>query len=311
MDKESLTASVKDKALELGFDMTGIASARSLGENGKVLAEWCSAGMNAGMGYLSRDIAKRITPEILLPGTRSVIVTGMSYYTEEKQGGNGVPMLSRYAYGENYHDVILSKLRILIEYLKSLNPGTEARAFVDSAPVLEKPLASLAGLGWQGKHSIVINRHIGSFFFIGTVYTNLELVYDAPENDRCGTCTLCIDSCPTNAINGNRTINANKCISYITIERKEPVSQAEAPGLHGRIFGCDICQEVCPWNKKATPHNHAEFNLNEEIRKMTSQDWLNLTSDKFRQLFRRSPIGRRKYDTFMQNVTNVTKSINH
>lgn len=309
MDAKTLSDSIKVKAHELGFDLIGYAPAGILGENGIVLDEWCSKGMNADMKYLSRDIGKRTDPGILLPGTRSVIVTGLNYYIERQQGGGEVPVLSRYAYGENYHDVIMERLKLIIVHLKSLVPGTVSRGFVDSAPLLEKAWASRAGLGWQGKHSILINHEIGSFFFLGVILTSAELEYNVPEKDHCGTCRLCIDSCPTNAINENRTINAGKCISYLTIESKEAVHEDIIPKLEGRIFGCDRCQEVCPWNKKAIAHNHPEFNLPDEIRKMTAAEWLNLSGEDFKRLFRRSVIGRNKYSLFMQNVTNVTKSI--
>ncbi|HLP73453.1 MAG TPA: tRNA epoxyqueuosine(34) reductase QueG [Bacteroidales bacterium] len=309
MDTKTLSDSLKIRARELGFDLVGIAPAHKLERNGKVLQEWCNAGMNADMTYMARNIEKRTDPLLLLPGTRSVIVTGLSYYVPRQQGGCEIPVLSRYAYGENYHDVIMPRLRQIIEHIKSLVPGAESKCFVDSAPVFEKGWASQAGLGWQGRHSILVNREMGSFFFLGVVLTSAELEYDVPGTDHCGSCRLCIEACPTRAINENRTINAARCISYMTIESKEPVKKESIPEIQGRIFGCDICQEACPWNKKAAQHKHPEFNLPDEIRNMTAEEWLNLSKEDFKRLFRKSAIGRMKYEVFIQNVTNVTKHI--
>lgn len=302
---------IKDKARELGFSIVGITSPRALGENGKVLSDWCAAGMNADMSYLASNIEKRINPKLLFEGARSLIVTGLNYYSERKQGGDGVPVLSRYAYGKNYHDVIIGKLNALLNYIKEDITGVSGKAFVDSSPLLEKPWAVQAGLGWQGKHSLVINKNIGSFFFIGILITDLELEYDEPFSaDRCGSCSACIEACPVNAINDNRTIDARKCIAYMTIESKKPVDPETIGKYEGRVFGCDICQEACPWNKKASANNTPEFRLNPEIEGMSTDDWLNLSKDDYKRLFRNSPLGRKKYEVFIQNVTNVTKSAN-
>ena len=300
---------IKEKALELGFDLCGIALSRSLKEREDILKNWCSEGMNGGMSYLSRDIEKRINPEYLVPGAKSLIVTGLSYYTDKKQREPGVPVISRYAYGENYHDVIKRKLDKLLSFIKTINPEAEGRAFVDSAPLLEKAWAVEAGLGWQGRHSIVINKEIGSFFFIGTLILNIELDYDKPVTEEyCGNCRLCIDLCPTGAINENRTIDARKCIANLTIENRGPIPEEIIPKIGGRVYGCDRCQEVCPWNKNAKPHKTPEFDLPEEIEMMTKEDWKNLSTEHFKRLFRGSAIERRKYDPFMRNVTDVTKS---
>ncbi len=301
---------IKDKAVELGFDLCGIAAARPLFEREPVLKNWCSEGMHAGMNYLSRDIEKRINPEYLVPGAKSLVVTGLSYYTLKQQKEPGVPILSRYAYGESYHTVIGRKLEILLSYIKSLNPETEGRAYVDSAPLLEKAWAVEAGLGWQGKHSVVINKEIGSFFFIGTLVLTTELDDDKPlAEEFCGTCRLCIEQCPTNAINENRTIDARKCIANLTIENRGPVPEEILPHIGGRVYGCDRCQDVCPWNSKPKQHNTPEFELPEEIGNMTKEEWLNLSRDNFNRLFRGTALERRKYEPFMRNVTDVTKTI--
>jgi epoxyqueuosine reductase len=306
---KSFAAQIKDKSGELGFDLCGIARSRSLKEREEILTRWCAAGMNGGMSYLARDIEKRINPDYLVAGAKSLIVTGLGYYSDKQQREPGVPILSRYAYGESYHTVIKRKLAKLLSFIKTLNPETEGRSFVDSAPLLEKAWAAEAGLGWQGKHSIVINKGIGSFFFIGTLILNIELDYDTPvTEDYCGNCRSCIDLCPTGAINNNRTIDARKCIANLTIENRGPIPEEIIPNIGRRVYGCDRCQEVCPWNKEAKPHQTPEFDLSEEIEVMTREEWLNLPKEDFKRLFRGSAIERRKYDPFMRNVTDVTKS---
>ena len=304
-----ITGLIRDKAREVGFDLAGIAPTAVLKEHWEVLSDWCAAGMNASMGYLSRNTEKRINPELLFTGTRSVIVTGLSYYTEKKQGGNGIPVLSRYSYGKNYHDVITEKLNILLDYIKEIVPGSTGKGFVDSAPILEKAWASRAGLGWQGRHSVLVNRQIGSFFFLGILLTDLELSYDEPvKEDHCGSCSLCIESCPTGAINGNRTLNATKCIAYQTIDSEVPMNENYVKKIEGRIYGCDKCQEVCPWNKNATHHKTPEFELDPEVIRMTAGAWQQLSKEDFKRLFGKTPMGRRKYEIFIRNVTNVTNA---
>jgi epoxyqueuosine reductase len=263
--------------------------------------------MNGEMSYLAKNIKRRINPECLVPDAKSLIVTGLNYYTDKKQSEPGVPVISRYAYGGNYHDVITGKLNKLLSFIKKVETTTEGHAFADSEPLLEKAWASEAGLGWQGKHSIVINKEIGSFFFIGILILNIELDYDNPfKGEYCGTCRLCIDLCPTGAINENRTIDARKCIANLTIENRGPIPEDIIPKLGGRVYGCDRCQEVCPWNKNAKPNKNPEFELPVALEKMTSEEWLSLTREQFDTLFKRSAIARRKYDAFMKNVTIVT-----
>jgi epoxyqueuosine reductase len=312
MDTESkkyITGVIRDKAGELGFDLFGIAPAAILSENGEIISQWCAAGMNGGMEYLSRNIAKRIDPGLVLDGAKSIIVTGLNYYTERKQGGGDIPVVSRYAYGRNYHDVIMEKLNHITAIIGKLDESANSRTFVDSAPVLEKAWASRAGLGWQGKHSILVNRNIGSFFFLGIILTDIALEYDLPAEDLCGSCTMCVDACPTGAINNNRTIDARKCISYLTLEDKTPLDDGMIESLQGRIAGCDICQEACPWNRHAAVHNHPEFDIPEELRSMTSGDWLNMTREDHQRIFGNSAISYRKYEIFIQNVKKVTTAL--
>lgn len=303
-----LSRVIKEKALELGFDLCGITASKVLPENGKVLKQWCEAGMNDRMGYLGRNIEKRSNPGLLFPGARSLVVTGMSYYSENKQKKPGVPIISRYAYGTNYHEVITARLDKLLAFIKSLDRNTDGKSFVDSAPLLEKPWTQQAGLGWQGKHSVVINKKIGSFFFIGILVLNIDLIYDKPSGtDLCGTCKLCIDACPTGAVNDNRTIDARKCIAHMTIENRDPVPEEFAAKMGRRVYGCDRCQEVCPWNKIASPNNHPEFQIPDEVAEMSADDWKKLTKEQFDRLFKKSSMGRVKYKNLIQNIRLVMK----
>ena len=306
---KTLSVLIKEKAYELGFDLCGIAYSKILKEHEPVLKNWCISGMNGDMNYLCQSTKKRINPGLLVPGAKSVIVTGLNYYTDKKQGGDHIPIISRYAYGINYHDVIKEKLNKILDYIKSIRPEAEGKSFVDSAPVLEKAWAREAGLGWPGRHSILINNKIGSFFFIGVIILSIDLDYDEPfSEDLCGTCRLCIESCPSKAINEDCTIDVRRCIAYLTIESKCPVPEELALKMEGRVFGCDKCQEVCPWNRFAQQHKNQEFELPGEIEMMTADDWINLTREQFNRLFKNSAIARRKYNRFMRNVTNVTKS---
>jgi epoxyqueuosine reductase len=302
-NKTALTKLIKGKALELGLDICGVARTRNLDKNKSVLKEWCEAGMNDKMGYLERNTEKRADPAKHMPDVRSIVVTGMSYNSENLQKNEGVPVISRYAYGKRYQDVITKKLDDLLLFLKGLSNKIDGKVFVDSNPLFEKAWAVEAGLGWQGKHSIVINKEIGSFFFIGIIMLNVDLDYDKPEvADYCGTCRLCIDRCPTGAINGNRTIDARKCISNLTIENRDPVAEELGPKLEKRVLGCDICQEICPWNRRAPHNNHPEYSISDEVANMSPSEWLSLTEERFTRVFKETAISRVKYQNFMHNI---------
>ena len=306
---KTISELIKEKTISFGFDLCGIAPSKILKEHELILRNWCSIGMNGDMNYLGLNIEKRINPALLVHGAKSIIVTGLNYFTDKKQRGDDIPVISRYAFGTNYHDVIKNKLNNIIDYIKSIRPEAEGKSFVDSAPILEKAWAREAGLGWPGRHSILINKKIGSFFFIGVIVLNIDMEYDEPfSEDLCGTCRICIESCPTRAINADRTIDVRRCIAYLTIESKCPVPEELSLKMEGRVFGCDKCQEVCPWNRFVKQHRNPEFELPEEIEMMTSEDWINLTREQFNRLFKSSVIARRKYNKFMRNVTNVTKS---
>jgi epoxyqueuosine reductase len=307
--ENSFSAEIKNKAFELGFNICGIAKSRTLEEYGPRLKEWVDAGMNDIMGYLARDIDKRLNPESLFSGAKSLVVTGLSYYSEKLQKDPHAPVLSRYNYGTDYHEVINKKLEKLLVWIKSVRPEAEGKPFVDSSSLLEKPWAREAGLGWQGRHSILINRKIGSFFFIGILILNIDLEYDPPfAGENCGECRLCLDECPTGAINDNRTIDARRCIANVTIERRGPVPEELVPYLGRRIYGCDRCQEICPWNKKAKPGRTPEFRINDEIAGMSLEDWKNLSREQFSRLFGNTSLGRVKYEKLMSNIEAALRS---
>jgi len=294
---------IKEYAREVGFDLCGIARARPLDEHRPVLRSWVDSGMNGDMEYLAQHITKRTDPGILFPEAKSLIVTGLNYFTDKTQGGNGIPAISKYAYGINYHNVIKGKLNKILGRIKDIYPGVNGKAFVDSAPILEKAWGKEAGLGWPGKNSVLINKEIGSFFFLGILIVDIELDYDKPAGeDYCGTCNSCINACPTGAINSNRTLNVTKCISYQTLEAKSQIPEDIVTKLGGRVFGCDICQDVCPWNKDSRPNTTPEFNLPDEVQNMSAEDWKNLSRKDYKRLFKDSAIGRRSYCRFMDNI---------
>jgi len=307
-NEHNLSLLIKKKAFNLGFQLCGIAKARKLSEREPVMSTWLEAGMNDSMQYLGRNLEKRLDPGLFFPGAKSLIVTGLSYSSGKKQKYSDAPVLSKYAYGQDYHDVIIPKLENLLNYIKEINPGTEGKAVSDSAPLLEKAWAVEAGLGWQGRHSIVINKDLGSFFFIGVLILNIDLDYDKPiKKELCGSCRICIDSCPTAAINNNGTIDSRRCIANLTIERRGPIPEEIIPMLGRRIYGCDKCQEVCPWNKNVKPDLTPELEINKEVAEMTLEQWQSLTRENFERLFKKSAVGRVKYENLMENIISATR----
>lgn len=310
--EQNLSSLIRTKARELDFDICGIAKARKLTERAEILKNWCEAGMNDRMSYLERNTEKRADPELLFPGTKSIVVVGFSYYSELKQKDPEAPLLSRYTYGTDYHDVIKDNIEKLLNYIKGEVPSCEGKIFVDSDPLFEKGWAEEAGLGWQGKHSIVINKEIGSFFFIGVLMLNIDLECDKPLlKDYCGECRLCIDACPTAAINNNRTIDARRCISNLTIENRGPIPEEVIPKLEGRVYACDRCQEVCPWNKNAPLNSHPEFTIDERIASLTREDWQSLTEDQFKLLFGNTSMARIKFKDLKRNIDAAIRSMDY
>lgn len=312
MNKSQLTSFIRQRSEELNFDLCGIARSGKLSDRAGVLTKWCEAGMHDKMGYLARNIDKRFDPELLFPDVKSLVVTGISYYSPLKQKDPHAPLLSRYAYGRNYHEVITEKLEKLLSFIKSADPGIEGMIFADSGTVTEKGWAQQAGLGWQGRHSIIINDKIGSFFFIGILMLNTELEFDEPyKKDLCKGCRLCIESCPTGAINENRTIDSRKCIANLVIENRGPIPEDIIPKLGGRVYGCDKCQEACPWNKKIKPNNHPEFEINPQIAGMTKADWKNLTEDQYNTLFAETALERVKFTDLKRNIEAAIRSMDN
>lgn len=305
----TLSAKIKEQALCVGFDLCGIAPVRTLTGNEAVLRHWYEKGMHDNMNYLGRDIEKRSNPGILFPGAKSLVVTGLNYFTDRLQEHGDIPVVSRYAFGSDYHDLITEMLNGLFSFITTLAPGTEGKAFVDSAPLMEKPWAVQAGLGWQGKHSIVINDNIGSFFFIGILILTIDLDYDSPyDGEKCGDCRACIDSCPTGAVNEDRTIDARRCIANLTIENRGPIPSEMIPLMDRRVYGCDKCQEVCPWNAHARPHNHPELDISDDLAGMTRDEWISLTNEQFDKIFKGTPVERVKFERFKSNIALILKS---
>ena len=303
------SAAIKEKALELGFAGCGFSRAEAMPEDAQRLKAWLEKGYHARMGYMANHFEKRTDPSLLVEGSKSVISLIYNYYTDKQQKDPDAPVLSKYAYGRDYHFILKEKMHLLFDFIKSLHPEVEGRVFVDSAPVLDRAWAQRAGLGWIGKNSNLISRKTGSFFFIGEIILNLELAYNqAPEGDFCGSCTRCIEACPTGAILDNRTINAEQCISYQTIENREEISSEIEERLSGRVFGCDICQDVCPWNKRALNHLEPGFDPDPELLEMSKKNWQNLDRKRFNLLFNQSPLQRAGYDKLKSNLASLQKN---
>ncbi|HLO79712.1 MAG TPA: tRNA epoxyqueuosine(34) reductase QueG [Chitinophagaceae bacterium] len=311
MSRSQNTALVKSLAHQLGFSYCGIAKAVSLDDDARRLENWLNKGMHGSMKYMENHFDLRIDPTRLVPGARSVITLLFNYYPEEGPQNSSFKV-SRYAYGNDYHEVIRPKLRQLLAELEARAGKIEGRGFVDSAPVLERSWALRSGLGWIGKNGNIINKNSGSYFFIATLITDLELEYDDPfAKDFCGSCTRCIDACPTDAIKPGKQVDGSSCISYFTIELKDSLIPASMEGkFENWMFGCDICQEVCAWNRFSIPHGHEELKPNPAILNFTDKDWEALTEDSFKNIFRHSPIKRTGYKGLMRNLQFIKLS-NH
>ncbi|MCK4879713.1 MAG: tRNA epoxyqueuosine(34) reductase QueG [Bacteroidales bacterium] len=304
-----MSAAIKEKALKLGFSGCGFSRAEALPEDAERLKAWLEKGYHASMGYMANHFEKRTDPTRLVEGSKTVISLLYNYYTERQQKDPEAPVLSKYAYGKDYHYILKEKMQLLFDFIKSLHPEAEGRVFVDSAPVLDRAWAKRGGLGWIGKNSNLISRSAGSFLFIGELILNLELEYhDVPEGDFCGSCTLCIEACPTQAILDNRTIDSGKCISYQTIENRGEIPSEIEEKLSGRLFGCDICQDVCPWNRKALNHQEPGFNPDTELLEMSKESWQNLKRKEFDLLFYQSPLQRAGYDKVTSNMASLQKN---
>jgi epoxyqueuosine reductase len=297
------TALIKQKALELGFFYCGISKAEFLEEEAPRLEAWLNEQRHGKMSYMENHFDKRLDPRLLVDGAKSVVSLLLNYYTEEKQSDLSAPKISKYAYGEDYHDVIKEKLRQLMQFIETEIGEVSGRVFVDSAPVMDKAWAKKSGLGWIGKNSNLIHPKSGSFFFIAEMIIDLELEADGPIKDYCGTCTKCIDACPTDAIIEPYVVDGSKCISYLTIELKDALLPTEFKGkMDNWAFGCDICQDVCPWNRFSLLHNEPRFNPSKNLLQLSNNDWQDLSEEVFNELFKLSAVKRTKFDGLKRNI---------
>ncbi|MCH1582211.1 MAG: tRNA epoxyqueuosine(34) reductase QueG [Flavobacteriales bacterium] len=289
-------------AAELGFTAVGFSKAERLESEEQRLEQWLSEGRHGHMGYLERNFDKRLDPSLLVPGTKTVISLLYNHYSEERQEDPEAPRISSYAFGEDYHHVVKWKLKELLKWMRRDWGSIEGRAFVDSAPIMERAWAARSGLGWIGKHGLMLNKAGGSHFFLGELLVDLELPADGAVTDHCGTCTRCIDACPTGAIIRPQVLDGSKCISYFTIELRDALPEPMAGQFENWMFGCDICQEVCPWNRHATPHNEPAFAPKPELLRMTRKDWVDLQEETFDTLFKKSPVQRTGYAGLKRNI---------
>ncbi len=294
---------IKNLAAAAGFSFCGISKAEKLEEEAHLLENWLHQNRHGKMQYMENHFDKRIDPTLLMPGAKSVISLMYNYFTEEKQHQDAAFKISKYAFGEDYHDVIKMKLKELISGLQNEIGNFQARIFVDSAPVLEKAWAKKSGLGWQGKNTNIINPKAGSFFFLAEIICDLEFDYDGPIKDYCGTCTACIDACPTDALHDPYFIDASKCISYLTIELKDAlIPETFKNKMDNWIFGCDICQDVCPWNRFSKQHAEQKFKPSSELMHLNNNGWMEMTEEIFKELFKNSAVKRTKFDGLKRNI---------
>ncbi len=304
-NKSDYTSFIKHKAAELGFDFCGMAAAGFLEEEAPRLEQWLRQGMHGEMSYMANHFDKRLDPTKLVEGAKSVVTLLYNYYPENTPDQEDHYKISKYAYGEDYHFVIKRKLHALLEAIREEIGEVHGRAFVDSAPVMERAWAKKSGVGWIGKNSLLLNKQRGSFFFIAELIIDLPLEYDGPVKDYCGTCTRCIDACPTEAIRQPYEVDGSRCISYFTIELKDAIPEAYKGKFNDWIFGCDICQDVCPWNRHARPHQEPAFEPHEDLHQMKKQDWEEITEDVFRKVFKRSAVKRTKLAGLQRNIAFV------
>ena len=300
-NKEKHTQLIKTEAQRLGFLSCGISKAGFLEEEAPRLENWLNKQMHGEMSYMENNFDKRLNPTLLVADAKSVISLLLNYYPSEIQNSDSYK-ISKYAYGYDYHFVIKEKLKELLHFIQTEIGEVSGRAFVDSAPVLDKAWAAKSGLGWIGKNSNLLTKQVGSFYFIAELIVDLDLQYDNPTTDHCGSCTACITACPTEAIVAPYIVDGSKCISYFTIELKENIPTEMKGKFDNWAFGCDICQDVCPWNKFSKPHNEPLFNTNPEIRSFSKKDWEEITDGVFKKVFKNSPVKRTKFEGLKRNI---------
>lgn len=294
---------IKDEALRLGFMACGISKADFLAEEAPRLEEWLNKNHHGEMAYMANHFDKRLDPRLLVEGAKSVVSLTLNYFTEQHQTDLSAPKISKYAFGTDYHTVIKEKLKELMAFINENIGEVGGRCFVDSAPVMDKAWAQKAGLGWRGKNSNLISKNAGSFFFIAELIIDLELAYDTPfAADHCGSCTRCIDACPTEAIVAPYTVDGSKCISYLTIELKNEIPTEFKGKMDNWMFGCDVCQDVCPWNRFSTQHNEPAFEPAMELLNLKKDELIEMTDDVFKQVFKNSAVKRTKFNGLKRNI---------
>lgn len=299
---------IRSKALDLGFDFVGFSKVRKLEKDAYHLEKWLNARHHGKMSYMENYFDKRIDPGLLVEGSKTVVSLLYNYHTKEAQKDVEAPKIAKYAFGEDYHFVIKEKLKVLFEYIRMEIGDVGGRYFVDSAPVLDRAWARESGLGWIGKNSMLINKKRGSDFFLAELIIDLKVEYDSPIQDYCGDCTKCIDICPTEAILPERQIAAERCISYLTIELKDEELSNEFSGKMGNwAFGCDLCQDVCPWNRFGAQHKETRFMPSLELLEMSKEKWEELTKEEFDRMFKKSALKRTKYSGLKRNINFLTK----
>lgn len=310
---EQKTQLIRERARELGFESCGFSKARRLVEEESRLESWLKEGKHGSMSWFERNFDKRLDPTLLVPGAKSVVSVLCSYNQPElfKKTAQSAetPRISNYALGEDYHTVLKDKLYELFEFTSEINGGLDGRVFTDSAPVLDKAWARQSGLGWIGKNSNLLNKELGSFFFIGEMIVDAEFVYDSPTTEHCGTCTRCIDACPTDAIYEPFRVDGSKCISYLTIELREAIPDEFHDKIGQWIYGCDICQDVCPWNRKAKPASEPRLMANPEITDKNIDYWEELNLQEYRRLFKGSAVKRTKFEGLTRNISIVSHNL--
>jgi len=304
--KEKNTQLIKAESKRLGFLSCGISKAGFLEDEAPRLENWLNNNMNGQMSYMENHFDKRLNPTLLVDHAKSVISLLLNYYPSELQNEDSYK-ISKYAYGQDYHHVIKEKLKELLHFIQTEIGEVSGRAFVDSAPVLDKAWAAKSGLGWVGKNSNLITQKVGSFYFIAELIVDLELDYDTQTTDHCGSCTACLDACPTEAIVAPYVVDGSKCISYFTIELKDNLPQEMKGKFDDWMFGCDVCQDVCPWNRFSKPHNEPLFQTNSDILNFSKSDWEEITVDTFQKVFKNSAVKRTKYEGLLRTINFLKK----
>ena len=297
------TQIIHDLAKQCGFDFCGISKAEELTNDAKYLDKWLNKGYHGKMKWMENHFDKRVDPTKLVPDSKSIISLHYNYYPETNFDDQKLK-ISKYAYGKDYHFVIKDKLKEFMNLIQNRIGQVSGRVFVDSAPVLDRAWAAKSGLGWIGKNSMLITKQKGSFYFIAEIIIDLELTADKPTTDHCGSCRACIDACPTDAIIDNKVIDSNKCISYLTIELKEQIPNSFKDQMEGWVFGCDICQDVCPWNRFSTPNKEEQFKANPKLKELHKDEWVELTEEIFKDVFKKSALKRAGYMKFSENIMN-------